>query len=72
MGFPRGRTRPDLGADCPEKMDMAFLKFIVTTYYRRKRTIHKVVDDLTGMGSIQHIYLLRSKKDIQDFLNKYR
>ncbi|WP_369683835.1 hypothetical protein [Salipaludibacillus sp. LMS25] len=51
---------------------MAFLKFIVTTYYRRKRTIHKVVDDLTGMGSIQHIYLLRSKKDIQDFLNKYR
>ncbi|WP_264804529.1 topology modulation protein [Cytobacillus sp. NCCP-133] len=35
------QTRPDMAEGCQEKMDWAFLKFIITTYGPRKKKMEK-------------------------------
>ncbi|PKR85266.1 topology modulation protein [Heyndrickxia camelliae] len=60
-----GRTRPDLGEGCPEKMEWKFLKFIYTTYYPRKK---KMAERFQQLGSEKTIIVLKSKKAIRKYL----
>ncbi|HET7628675.1 MAG TPA: topology modulation protein [Bacillales bacterium] len=66
----KGKTRPDMGAGCEERMEWAFLKFIVTTYRRRKRTMRRLLEEqkndkivvrLTSENAIEQ-FLLQAKK----------
>ncbi|MGV3463715.1 MAG: topology modulation protein [Heyndrickxia sp.] len=60
-----GRTRPDLGEGCPEKMEWKFLKFIYTTYYPRKK---KMADRFQNLSSEKTIIVLKNKKEIREYL----
>lgn len=39
-----GNRRPDLGGECTERMEWAFLKFIITTYRARKKAMKRRLD----------------------------
>lgn len=39
-----GHRRPDLGGECTERMEWAFIKFIITTYGPRKKAMKKRLD----------------------------
>ncbi|MGP4076748.1 topology modulation protein [Halobacillus sp. K22] len=65
----RGKTRVDMGEGCKEKLDFEFIKFIVTTYYPRKKKMKKRLEAFQEMDPEKRIVALRSKKEIRDFLN---
>ncbi|MCG1023689.1 topology modulation protein [Sutcliffiella horikoshii] len=39
-----GKRRPDLGGGCTERMEWAFIKFIITTYRPRKKAMKERLD----------------------------
>jgi adenylate kinase family enzyme len=65
-----GKTRPDMGKGCKEKLDYEFLKFICTTYYPRKKKMKARLQAFKEMGSQKIIITLKNKKEIQSYLEK--
>jgi adenylate kinase family enzyme len=63
-----GKTRPDMGEGCKEKLDFQFLKFICTTYYPRKKKMETRLQAFKGTGSQKNIIMLKSKKEIHSYL----
>ncbi|MFC4410866.1 topology modulation protein [Chungangia koreensis] len=66
----RGTTRPDLGEGCTEKLDVQFLKFIITTYKRRKNQMADRLRRYEEEGKT--VIVLKSKEEIASFLEKVR
>lgn len=62
----RGKTRPDLGEGCPDKLDWEFIRFICTTYYPRKKKMKERLRLFQVQGN--EVYFLKRRKEIQDFL----
>ncbi|WP_079477295.1 topology modulation protein [Halobacillus salinus] len=62
----RGQIREDIG--CTERMEFDFLKFIVTTYYRRKKRMRERFRAIQQEDVTKEIILLRSRRDVQAFL----
>lgn len=65
-----GKTRRDIGEGCKEKMDKAFLKFIVTTYGMRKKTMIERMHFYAEEGKTVHY--LKTQGQIQGFLDTWR
>jgi adenylate kinase family enzyme len=59
-----GRTRPDMGEDCPESLDLAFLRYIWNFKAVHRPHILGLLDDLSG-GQIVHI---RNERERTAFL----
>ncbi|MBH0231713.1 topology modulation protein [Halobacillus yeomjeoni] len=68
----RGGTRWDLGEGCEEKLDFDFLKFIITTYYPRKKKMRKLMDEFQEGASERKVIVLKGKKEIHSFLERIR
>ncbi|MGM0874098.1 MAG: topology modulation protein [Bacillota bacterium] len=68
--FNIGRVRHDMGKGCKEKLDCKFIKFIYTTYYPRKKTMQARLQAFQGIGSQKNIITLKSKQEIQSYLEK--
>lgn len=64
-----GKTRNDVGEDCKEKLDWAFLKFILTTYRPRKTKMLERMERYVNEGKTVHY--LNKPKQIEGFLIKY-
>jgi adenylate kinase family enzyme len=64
-----GKTRPDMPQGCTEKMEWSFIKFILTTYYPRKR---KMVERLQAHSQNRTIITLRNKRDISSYLKSLK
>ena len=64
----RGKTRVDMGEGCNEQMQWKFIKFIFTTYYRRKRDMSIRFQNLQTIGINKTIIRLRSKQEIHAYL----
>lgn len=64
-----GKVRLDIGEGCKEKMDKAFLKFIVTTYGSRKKKMIERMQRYTQEGKTVHY--LKNRKQIEGFLETY-
>ncbi|MGJ9384479.1 topology modulation protein [Salipaludibacillus sp. CF4.18] len=64
-----GKTRPDMGEGCKEKLDYQFLKFICTTYYPRKKMMKSKLQAFKEIDSENRVITLKSKKDIQSYLH---
>ncbi|HEY4553771.1 MAG TPA: topology modulation protein [Bacillaceae bacterium] len=65
-----GKTRPDMTAGCPEKLDWEFIKFIGTTYHRRKRNMKQLLNDLQKPDSGKQVIILSGKREIGRFLEQ--
>jgi len=64
-----GRTRPDMGEGCKEKLDWKFIKFIYSTYYPRKRKMHERFQSFKASGTTKEIIILKSKQEIKSYLD---
>ncbi|HSP23304.1 MAG TPA: topology modulation protein [Planococcus sp. (in: firmicutes)] len=63
-----GKTRPDMGEGCPEKMEWEFIKFIVTTYAARKVKMRSRMRHFLESRDGNKVILLSGKKEIAGFL----
>ncbi|MBE1556276.1 topology modulation protein [Sporosarcina limicola] len=61
-----GKTRNDVGEGCKEKVDWAFLKFIITTYGPRKKKMIERLQYYVDEGKTVHY--LKTPKQIEGFL----
>ncbi|GER66892.1 topology modulation protein [Weizmannia acidilactici] len=61
-----GKTRPDMGKGCEEKLDFKFLKFIVSTYHSRKKKMVERIESYKQMGKT--VIVLKGRKQINAFL----
>ena len=67
-----GKNRPDMADGCTEKMDLAFLKFIITTYAERKAKMRERLRKFQEADSANHVIYLANKKQIAGFLRTIR
>jgi adenylate kinase family enzyme len=65
----RGRTRPDMGGECAEQLNLAFLKWI-WRYPRDERP--KLLDYLKQFGNHTHVVFLRTPRQVSRFLDETR
>ncbi|WP_421384062.1 topology modulation protein [Bacillus salacetis] len=65
-----GKTRPDMGEGCEEKMDWAFLKFIVTTYRSRKGKMEERMARFQSLGAEKRVFKLKNRQEIAVFLER--
>ena len=61
-----GKTRPDIGAGCKEKMEWKFVRYIVTTYKDRKRKMYIRLEHWQASG--KEVIVLKSKQEIRSYL----
>ena len=61
----RGRTRPDMAADCPERLDGEFVRWIWELHRTQRPQVLELLDGWTGE---KHVF--RSPKDCARFLAK--
>ena len=61
----RGRTRPDMAADCPERLDGEFVRWIWDFHRTQRPQVLELLDGWTGE---KHVF--RSTKDCARFLAK--
>lgn len=61
----RGKTRPDMGADCPEKLDREFLGWV---WNYRTRSRPAVLERLGKLGPDQKTVVLTSPRQVRRWL----
>lgn len=66
--YYRGRTRPDLGEGCPEKIDLPFLKW---TWNYPTRSRPNVLERLKRVSDRVSIITLRADSEVEDFLASF-
>ncbi|TSB45485.1 topology modulation protein [Alkalicoccobacillus porphyridii] len=64
-----GKSRPDLTHGCNEKIDMAFLLFILKTYRSRKKKHKELIHTFKQANQERSVYVLSGTKEINSFLN---
>jgi adenylate kinase family enzyme len=65
----RGRNRPDMAPDCPERLTWEFVRWI-WTYPGRRRA--DVLHRLARLGAGQRAIVLSSSREVRRFLNELR
>ena len=65
----RGKTRPDLNSDCPERIDFEFLRWIWN--FPRYNT-PEILEILAKQPEDLNIYVMESPKEIKSFLTSLR
>ncbi|MCA1031458.1 DNA topology modulation protein [Bacillus timonensis] len=60
------KTRPDMAEDCPEKLDLQFLKW-VWSYPSAKKP--GIMEELKKLPSDKKVYILKSPKEVEQFLH---
>ena len=61
----KGKTRPDMQEECPEKLDINFLKFIWNYPKKQKLLVEKRLDRVKYS---KNIIIFNNKKQMDDFL----
>lgn len=62
-----GKDRPDRAVGCNEKIDMAFIKFICSTYFQRKK---KMRQQLEKLKSSKQVFIFKTNTEIDTFLRR--
>ncbi|WP_078433378.1 topology modulation protein [Metabacillus halosaccharovorans] len=62
-----GKDRPDRAIGCNEKIDMAFIKFICSTYFQRKK---KMRQQLEKLKSSKQVFIFTTNTEIDTFLRR--
>ena len=61
----KGRSRPDMHDNCPEKIDFEFLHWIWTFNQNRKP---KIIKTLADVQNTKNVVVLKNNRQISDFL----
>ena len=60
-----GKTRPDMGGNCPERFDPQFMKYVATF----RRTHRKEILVLLGEAKNVNVVTLKSRRQTRKFVN---
>ena len=63
----RGRSRPDMGSGCNEKLDLKFIQWI---YGYPKSRKPKVLEKLASLNDNMKVYVLKNERDIEHFFKE--
>lgn len=61
-----GRTRPDMGEDCPDKFDLEFLSWVWNFNRKHRSGYYQLLSELQG----KEVYILRKRKEIKGLIRK--
>jgi adenylate kinase family enzyme len=61
----RGRTRPDMSAGCPERLNLTFLLWIWNYPNRSRRKVLELLDRARATKNVVH---LRTRRDVERFI----
>lgn len=61
-----GKTRPDMGEECPEKIDFEFLKWIAE--YRKKKS-SQIIEKLSKLKNKEVLHF-RTPKELNKFISR--
>ena len=67
-----GQNRVDMGEGCIEKLDWKFIKFIITTYFPRKKQMPDRIQACQTEDMRKTIYVFKNTRDIHKFLKKIK
>ena len=56
-----GKTRPDMGRECPECFDLQFLVWIWTFHKKNRSNYHRMLSELQG----KEVHILRARKELK-------
>lgn len=62
----KGKTRPDMGEGCEEKFDFEFAKWILIDGRKKRKKNLELIEKLRN--DEKHTYILKNRKDIDNFL----
>jgi len=62
-----GRTRSDMTPGCEEKIDWQFIKFILTTYHRRKK---KMAQRCETFKDTKQVIMVRNNREIEALMER--
>ncbi|MBD7938345.1 topology modulation protein [Cytobacillus sp. Sa5YUA1] len=62
------KSRPDMTNGCQEKIDWAFIKFVVSTYYRRKKKMYERFRTLKKEKPELKVVILRNNGEMEAYL----
>lgn len=61
-----GKTRPDMGEGCAEKLDLEFLKWVVWDCRKKRKKIYGELEQIKG----KNIYIFRRTRQSEEFLKE--
>jgi len=61
-----GKTRPDMGPNCNEKLDMEFAKWIWNFNKKNRRKYHEIL----AQQKDKAIYIFKNRRQLRKFLNQ--
>ena len=59
-----GKTRVDMGEDCPERFDWEFMKFVWNFNRRERKKLHRALNE----NPTKEINILRTRRQVRRFL----
>ena len=62
-----GKTRPDMGAGCPEKLDFEFLKWVLWDGRKKRKKNYEFLEFLKNEKH-KDVYIFRRPKELESFL----
>jgi adenylate kinase family enzyme len=65
----RGKTRPDVTEDCPEKIDLDFIRWIWDYPRTRKPLILRFLDK---QKAVKSIIILKGQQEVEDFVHSLK
>ncbi len=60
-----GKTRPEMGDNCPEKFDFEFIKYIIDFRKNNRKKLYDLLNDTKDLK----IIILKSRREVRKFLN---
>ena len=63
----RGRSRPDMGAGCPEKIDLEFLRWVLLDGRKNREKYRAAIREAAASG--KRTETLKNPREVKDFLN---
>lgn len=64
----RGTSRPDMGGYCPERLDLEFVKFILTFNKTHRKRYREMLSGLSDKS----VYIFRSRRESEEFLENIK
>ena len=62
-----GKTRPDMGEGCKEKLDLEFIKWVLIDGRRKRK---KMLAELSELEKSKDIYIFRSMRETEKFVKE--
>lgn len=66
----RGKTRPDMGEDCKERLNLEFLRWVVYDCRKNRKKFYSELEQIRNIDPNKQIYIFRRPKKLESFLKE--